>query len=45
MERINTGEIITTYIDSEANEINPSNIIIVYSKTGSHILGGRSDET
>lgn len=44
-ERVNTGRIVATYVDDKGETFDSSSIIIVYSKTGSHILGGRPDET
>lgn len=44
-ERVNTGRIVATYVDDKGDMFDSSNIIIVYSKKGSHILGGRPDET
>lgn len=44
-ERVNTGRIVATYVDDKGDMFDSSNIIIAYSKTGSHILGGRPDET
>lgn len=44
-ERVNTGRIVATYIDDNGKKFDSSNIIIVYSKTGSHILGGRPNES
>lgn len=32
------------WIEIQGNEIDTTNIIIVYSNTGSHILGGRPNE-
>lgn len=43
-ERVDTRRIVAVYIDAQGNEIDTTNIIIVYSKTGSHILGGRPNE-
>lgn len=43
-ERINTGRIVATNINEGGREMPTSNIVIVYSKTGSHILGGQSDD-
>lgn len=43
-ERVNTGRIVATYVNSDGIEFDSENIIIVYSRTGSHILGGRPDE-
>lgn len=43
-ERVDTRRIVAVYIDSQGNEIDTTNIIIVYSNTGSHILGGRPNE-
>lgn len=43
-ERVNTKRVVATYVDAEGKEFDSTNIIIVYSKTGSHILGGRPDE-
>lgn len=44
-ERVDTKRVVAVYSDSSGNETDSTNIIIVYSNTGSHILGVRPNET